>query len=245
MKTKLNNIAIARDIDILYACESGSRAWGFASPDSDYDVRFVYTKELSWYLSTSEGRDTIDFIDGDFDAVGWELRKQLRLLKKSNVSALEHLFSPIVYLAENEVLIETLKSIALECFSPISCMYHYNSMSKKYRDKLNGETIKLKDLFYALRTALAGKWILEYKSMPPVIFSKMLPLVTTNENNEILNLMEIKATQNENYNHNNNTIVTALVSKLISENDIYAKTLPSGSVDNKRIDNFLYHTLTS
>jgi len=102
MKTKLKHIEENRNVKINYACESGSRAWGFASPDSDYDVRFLYTHPLEWYLAVAEKRDTIDIMDGDFDAVGWELRKSLRLLKKSNVPALEHLFSPIVYHGEDE-----------------------------------------------------------------------------------------------------------------------------------------------
>ena len=105
MKARLKNIENERKVKIVYACESGSRAWGFASPDSDYDVRFLYTHPIEWYLSVSEKRDTIDIMDGDFDAVGWELRKSLRLLKKSNVPALEHLFSPIVYHGEDLSLI--------------------------------------------------------------------------------------------------------------------------------------------
>jgi len=110
MKTKLDNIENERDVHIIYACESGSRAWGFASPDSDYDVRFLYTKPLEWYLS--------------------------------NVPAIEHLFSPIIYSGEDEIVNE-LRAIASECFSPITCMYHYLSMSKKYAEKLSGEHIKL------------------------------------------------------------------------------------------------------
>ena len=70
MKTRLTHIEKERDVNIVFACESGSRAWGFASPDSDYDVRFLYTKPLLWYLSISDKRDTIDIMDGDFDAVG-------------------------------------------------------------------------------------------------------------------------------------------------------------------------------
>ena len=80
MKNRLKNIAESRNVNILFACESGSRAWGFASPDSDYDVRFIYTKPLEWYLSILEKKDTIDIMDGDFDAVGWELKKQMLVM---------------------------------------------------------------------------------------------------------------------------------------------------------------------
>ncbi len=239
MKTKLKNIEEKYSVTINYACESGSRAWGFASPDSDYDVRFLYTKPLEWYLSTSEKRDTIDIMDGDFDAVGWELRKSLRLLMKSNVPALEHLFSPILYMGE-DALVSELRSIALECFSPIACMFHYLSMSKKYEKKLADETVRLKSLFYALRTSLAGKWILEHKSIPPVVFSEMLSIVYDDIAKEIRTLMHIKSKNNEAYLHPRNEKVIRFVSETIAVNDKYAKSLPTGQPDSARIDNFLF-----
>lgn len=240
---KLKTLATDKGVDILFACESGSRAWGFASPDSDYDVRFVYTHPLEWYLSVSEKKDIIDIMDGDFDAVGWELRKKLRLLKKSNVPALEHLFSPITYIEESASINE-LRAIAKECFSPVACMYHYLSMSKKYEEKLSGETVKLKSLFYALRTALAGKWILEYGTMPPVVFSEMLSLIKRDEEDEIRNLMAIKSENNESYLHSRNEKVIELITRVLDNNEKFAKSLSGGKPDTDRIDSFLYNTLT-
>ncbi len=243
MRNKLKNIATNKKVNILFACESGSRAWGFASPDSDYDVRFIYTHPLDWYLSVSENRDTIDIMDGDFDAVGWELRKKLRLLKKSNIPALEHLFSPIIYKHESESLKE-LRAIAKDCFSPISSMYHYHSMSKKYEEKLSGDVVKLKNLFYALRTSLAGKWILEYNTLPPVVFKEMLTLVKEKEAIEIRNMMTIKSKENEAYMHSRNDLVLELISKTIRINEKYANSLSSGKPDSERINSFLYKEVT-
>jgi len=244
MEKRLQQIEKERKVNILYACESGSRAWGFASPDSDYDVRFLYTHSLDWYLSVSEKKDTIDIMDGDFDAVGWELRKSLRLLKKSNVPALEHLFSPIQYKGEDHIVSE-LRALAKDCFSPIASMYHYLSMSKKYEEKMIDPVVKLKSLFYALRTAMAGKWILEYKTMPPVVFSEMLHLMTKEMEEEVKELMYIKSMNNESYYHPNPEYVVRFVSETIAENDAYAKTLPSGKPDHEQIDQFLYKVLTS
>ena len=244
MKTRLEHIEKERDIGILFACESGSRAWGFASPDSDYDVRFLYTKPLSWYLSISDKRDTIDIMDGDFDAVGWELRKSLVLLKKSNVPAMEYLFSPIIYKGEEDILTE-LRAIAIDCFSPISAMFHYLSMSKKYEEKLAEDTVKLKSLFYALRTAMAGKWILEYGTMPPVRFREMLPLVTKTEADEIEELMQIKSKNAESYRHKKPELVCDFISEVIATNDQYAKTLPGGKPDTERINHFLHTAIVS
>ena len=244
MKNRLKDIEKSRNANILFACESGSRAWGFASPDSDYDVRFIYTKPLDWYLSISEKKDTIDIMDGDFDAVGWELKKQLKLMIKCNIPALEHLFSPIIYQG-NAALINEMRSIGLECFSPIKSMFHYLSMSKKYEEKLHKEEIKLKDLFYALRTSLAGKWILENNSLPPVIFEKMLYLVDENLENEIRNLMKIKSEQGEGYLHPKNIKVVNLVSEIIIKNNKFAKTLPSGKPNTDRINSFLFKIITN
>jgi len=238
MKTKLKKIEEKYAVKISYACESGSRAWGFASPDSDYDVRFLYTHPLEWYLSVSEKKDNIDIMDGDFDAVDWELRKSLRLLKKSNVPALEHLFSPILYMGEDS-LVSELRDIALECFSPIACMFHYLSMSKKYEEKLIEDTVKLKSLFYALRTSMAGKWILEHKTMPPVVFSEMLSIIPDDMANEIRTLMTMKSENNESYLHPRNEKVIHFISKTIAQNDKYAKSLPSGKPNSERIDSFL------
>ncbi len=243
MKTKLKNIEEERNVKIVYACESGSRAWGFASPDSDYDVRFLYTHPIEWYLAVAEKRDTITIMDGDFDAVGWELRKSLRLLKKSNVPALEHLFSPIMYIGSATILAD-MRRIAVDCFSPIASMFHYLSMSKKYEEKLAGEQLKLKSLFYALRTGLAGKWILEHQTMPPVVFNEMLALVSEDIADEIRELMAIKAREGESYLHNRNDSIVRFVSATIAANEEYAKSLPSGKPDSERIDHFLYKIIT-
>ena len=241
---KLIEIEKSRNANIIFACESGSRAWGFASPDSDFDVRFIYTKPLDWYLSVSEKKDSINIMDGDFDAVGWELKKQLKLMMKSNIPALEHLFSPIIYKGENDVIKE-LRAIGLECFSPIKSMFHYLSMSKKYEEKLHKEEIKLKDLFYALRTSFAGKWILENNSLPPVVFEKMLHLVNTDLEKEIRNLMKIKSENGESYMLSKNTKIVNLVSEMIAENNKYAKSLSSGKPNSERINDFLHKTITN
>src|SRR6187549_3465126 len=93
----LKQIETKNQIKILYACETGSRAWGFPSPDSDYDIRFIYMHERDWYLSLSQRKDSIEFMEGDLDITGWDLRKCLILLKKSNAPLIERLQSPVEY----------------------------------------------------------------------------------------------------------------------------------------------------
>ena len=98
IKEQLRRIEDAENIKILLAVESGSRAWGFASPDSDYDVRFVYIRSLEDYLRLDAIRDVIELpIDDVLDINGWDLQKTLRLLHKSNPTLFEWFSSPIVY----------------------------------------------------------------------------------------------------------------------------------------------------
>ena len=105
IEARLLVIEAEHGVRVLYACESGSRGWGFASPDSDYDVRFIYAHPLPWYLRVAAERDVIELpISGDLDINGWELRKALGLLKKGNATLIEWLGSPIVYRADPEFL---------------------------------------------------------------------------------------------------------------------------------------------
>src|SRR4051812_41380461 len=116
------------DVRVLFACESGSRAWGFASQDSDYDVRFLYVHSRDWYLSVDDRRDVIEAsLPGDLDVSGWELRKALRLLRKSNPPLLEWLKSPVVYAHEPQFTVE-FKALTAEFYSPTRCFAHYLHM---------------------------------------------------------------------------------------------------------------------
>lgn len=168
----LKRIEAERNIKILLACETGSRAWGFPSPDSDYDVRIIYVKNIDWYLSVSEQKDSIELMleNNDLDITGWELRKCLRLLGKSNASLLERIQSPIIYTADEEFLTE-FYSLANKAYSKIATMHHYLSMSKKIMEELrDSKEYRLKKFFYALRTALICKWISEKEVLPPIEF---------------------------------------------------------------------------
>ena len=99
---KLATLAQQENLHFLLAVESGSRAWGFASPDSDYDVRALYIRPSAHYLAIDEGKDTFEFIEDEwFDVGAWDIRKALRLLRKSNAVLLEWLRSPVVYAADS------------------------------------------------------------------------------------------------------------------------------------------------
>jgi predicted nucleotidyltransferase len=180
----LKEIEADRKVSILFACESGSRAWGFASTDSDYDVRFVYAHEPSWYLSIDQDRDVIEKqLPGDLDVSGWELRKALRLFRKSNPPMLEWLRSPIIYSYDAD-FVEDLKAVTWEPdgsglgewgFSPHRCLKHYYSMARgNVRNYFDSDQVPLKKYLYVLRPILACKWIEERMSLPPVRFDDLV-----------------------------------------------------------------------
>ncbi|GGF95087.1 hypothetical protein GCM10010916_10590 [Paenibacillus abyssi] len=172
---ELQRIEQQEQVRILYACESGSRAWGFPSQDSDYDVRFIYVRPVDWYLSIFDKRDVIERPISDMlDINGWDLRKALNLFRRSNPPLLEWLSSPIVYLEKYSVA-ERIRAISPFTFSPKSCMFHYLNMAKgNYREYLQGEQVKIKKYFYVLRPILACAWIEQKGTMPPMEFDELV-----------------------------------------------------------------------
>lgn len=171
IEQKLIQIEKEFDIEIIVAVESGSRAWGFESTDSDYDVRFIYKHKIDWYFQVLPKRDVIELPIHDLDDYsGWDIKKALFLLNKSNPVLIEWINSPIIY-KKNEKDFTELQNASLAYFNPISSMYHYLSMAKSnYHDYLRGEFVKSKKYFYALRPILACMWIDTYKETPPIEF---------------------------------------------------------------------------
>jgi predicted nucleotidyltransferase len=174
---KLSEISRAEDVHILYACESGSRAWGFSSRDSDFDVRFIYLRKKEWYLSIDLDRkpDVIELpIVDELDINGWDLRKALRLFQKSNPPLLEWLSSPIVYKEETSV-IKKLKDLIPKSYSPISFMYHYYKMARNnFREYLKGDRVWLKKYLYVLRPVLAVLYLEKGLGPAPMEFSMLV-----------------------------------------------------------------------
>ena len=171
--SKLNEIETRERVKILLAVESGSRAWGFASPDSDYDVCFLYVRPMADYLRLERSRDVIELpIEGELDINGWDLDKALRLLHASNPTLFEWFSSPIVY--HDSASAEALRSLSSRYFSPRRSLNHYLSMAmRNQRQYLKSDTVMAKKYFYVLRPVLACRWILDRGTPPPVLFSEL------------------------------------------------------------------------
>ncbi len=171
---KLKEIEEKENVRIIHCIESGSRAWGFASPDSDYDVRYIYVRPREYYLRLDKTRDVIEWqLDDVLDINGWDIQKALRLLHKSNPTVFEWNNSPVIYKTTDEW--QEISRIIAEYFSSKSGLWHYLSMAKSnYRGYLRTEQVKLKKYFYVLRPILACQWILDKKSPPPMLFEELV-----------------------------------------------------------------------
>ncbi|MEM7564745.1 MAG: nucleotidyltransferase domain-containing protein [Pseudomonadota bacterium] len=179
----MRRIAAAEEehgVRVIYAVESGSRAWGFASQNSDYDVRFVYAHRAEWYLCVDleERRDVIEYpIVDDIDINGWDIRKALKLFWKSNPALIEWLKSPIVYKDDGRFAPAT-RALLDSMYSIDKGIYHYRSMAKtNYRGYLKEDIVPIKKYFYVLRPLLAIRWLKEYQRPAPIEFDKLRTMI--------------------------------------------------------------------
>lgn len=172
------------NVRILLAIESGSRAWGFASPNSDFDVRFIYVRPKDWYVAIDLGdkRDVIEYpIVDDIDLNGWDVRKALMLFWRSNPAFVEWIQSPIRYISRG-VFQQEVQKLLSSIYAFEKGIYHYRSMAKtNYRGYLMAEMVPLKKYFYVLRPLLAVRWIETYQSAPPIEFHSLLHLLAGQE----------------------------------------------------------------
>lgn len=177
----LRAIEAQHDVRVLFAVESGSRAWGFASLNSDYDVRYIYAHPRDWYLSIFPGRDVIEGpLEGEFDYSGWDLKKALTLFHKSNPNIIEWIQSPIFYI--DHYLVAELKVLLLDSYNPMAGKYHYRSMaSTNYRMYLKNDLVPLKKYFYVLRPLFAVRWIEAHGTAPPIEYYKLADFISGDE----------------------------------------------------------------
>lgn len=200
IQQKLHEIEQQEKVCIFYACESGSRAWGFPSADSDYDVRFIYIHPRDWYLSIEDRRDVIERpLVENIDLSGWEIRKALRLFRKSNPPLLEWLQSPIIYQQRFSVA-DKIRELIPDCYSPRNCFHHYLHMAEgNFREYLRGETVRVKKYFYVLRPLLGCRWIEAGLGPVPMEFRMLVEKVASSNllKKEIYTLLKRKQSGQE------------------------------------------------
>ncbi len=174
IENELDLLSAVRDVNVLVAVESGSRAWDIASRDSDYDVRFVYARPVDEYLRLKETRDTTNWrLDETLDIVGWDLQKLMRLLRGSNPTVFEWLSSPIVYRESDSF--EAVREIAAKCFSPKASVFHYVGMARGELKRISRDnTVSIKIYLYAIRAILAARWTLDEGVPAPMLLDDLV-----------------------------------------------------------------------
>lgn len=190
---KLDAIERREGVRILHAVESGSRAWGFASPDSDYDVRFVYVRPKGDYLRLDEPRDVIEWqLDEVLDINGWDLKKALRQFARGNATLFEWSGSTIVYRTTDDWT--KIKEVSRQYFSEKAAVYHYyGTANNTLQGYLLGDMVKYKKYFYALRPLLAAQYIEKYHAAPPVLFDDLLGMDLPEDLRQAIDeLLEVK-----------------------------------------------------
>ncbi|MFK7922844.1 MAG: nucleotidyltransferase domain-containing protein [Bacteroidia bacterium] len=176
---RLEALKSEHGIHIHMAIESGSRAWGIASPDSDYDVRFIFSHPVERYLSVRDPFDTINLpIDEDLlDLSGWELRKALNLVTKSNASPIEWSQSDIIYL-NPDGFYDALAQLSTSYFQPRATAHHYLGLTNKtWLGELQKERFSIKKYFYALRPLFAAMWVVAFGEKPALRFADLRKVV--------------------------------------------------------------------
>ncbi|PZE22892.1 nucleotidyltransferase domain-containing protein [Paenibacillus xerothermodurans] len=226
---RLEEVEAGHHVKILFAVESGSRAWGVASEHSDYDVRFVYIHPPEWYLSIDDKRDVIEVpIDGLLDMYGWDIRKALKLFRKSNPPLLEWLESGIIY-HDNHGFRAEMLALKPDIFSPKACMHHYLSMAKRNFDSLrHGEQANLKKYFNVLRPLLSCLWIQKQHVSPPIVFEVLVDHLLPSSSDvrrEVYELINSKKSGVETELNSRNDAIHAFVTEQLVELTEYANSV--------------------
>lgn len=232
IQEKLNDIERHENVKILHCVESGSRAWGFPSPDSDYDVRFIYVRPKEYYLKLDKTRDVIEWqLDDTLDINGWDLQKMLRLLHGSNPTVFEWENSPIVYRTSDDW--DKVAKVIDDYFNPKKGMYHYLSMAKRtYNEHIKKEKVKLKKYFYALRPILACEHIRKTKQAPPMLFKDLLVYLESDVKAEVLKLLELKEKTSELGENAPIKCIDEYIERKIEEFECYVSTEEFNSEKN-------------
>lgn len=199
IQQKLTEIEKTHGIKILYSCESGSRAWGFPSPDSDYDVRFIYSLAIEEYLTIQPKKDHLSFpINDELDIYGWDISKVLQLITKSNTTPFEWLQSPVIY-KEDTIFKNELWTLCQNYFCPRSNIHHYLGIARGAMETMDGKDIKIKKLFYVLRPILAALWCAERNTIAPMSIFPLMDLLSDDLRRKVLSLINLKSTASEGY----------------------------------------------
>jgi Predicted nucleotidyltransferase len=243
----LDELERKEEIKILLAVESGSRGWGCPSLDSDYDVRILFVRPITSYLSVTRSTEDLNYFHGKLmDINGWDVRKAFGLIRKSNATPFEWAQSPIVYLERNDFS-KTVLDLCRKYFRPYHSVNHYRGIAKNSYiiDPLTG-TLKLKKLFYVLRPLLAAKWILDKKTVPPMDLPNLMTQISDKKIvDRIHELLAFKTTTNEDYVHTLEPLLVNYIAELFKVVETVKLTAPKDMMDPEELDKIFRNLILS
>jgi predicted nucleotidyltransferase len=216
---------------------------GLPSPDSDYDIRFIYRHKRDWYLSLNNQKDTIELLDGDLDITGWDLRKCLKLLKKSNVPLIERFQSPIEYYEEANFKKE-FKKLIQEYYSPIASFYHHHSLATKFWEEVKDKNeMRLKGFFYLIRSLLSCNWIIKDSDVLPMHMGGLMKYIDDESKEYLSRLILLKATVGEKYLYKKDEAMQSIILNLFDFVDANKNDLGVNNQDYTILNRFFIQTL--
>lgn len=241
---KLAEVEKEQHIQILFACESGSRGWQFPSPDSDYDVRFIYVRPYRFYLSVLDRKYDLNFpISGELDMYGWDIRKVLQLIKKSNTTPFEWLQSPIIY-RQDANFTNDLWTLCQFYFGQRSNIHHYLGIAQGALETMATDNeIKIKKLFYVLRPLLAAKWCLEKQSIAPMTIGPLMTLLPEQLKEQVRELIDLKSTAAESYVIKISRELKTYIENEFTRINEASAHLKKDHFDADRLDEFFVNTI--
>jgi len=246
---RLGELEAEHGFQIFYACESGSRAWGFASDDSDYDVRFVFAWPKDHYLSIRDPKDDLSLgVDPEnLDFAGWELRKALRLFQRSNGALLEWLHSPIVYRQKAEIL-DNWRGLIPDVYDPRASALHYLGMFKNtWLGGIEQGNVTAKGYLYSLRALLGAGFVLDERKPIPVAFSELLArteeTMPHNVRAAIGTMIAAKTKSAEKAPIDRVPVIDTYIEEQFAIRDATLLALESGPPSSEPLDNFFRQVL--
>jgi predicted nucleotidyltransferase len=247
IQEELAKIEERHRIRILLAVESGSRSWGFESPGSDYDVRFVYAHPLDWYLSIQQRPDTIRLpFDGCLDIAGWDLRKSLRLFRGMNPSFIEWLTAPLVY-SQFGSFADKARDLARRHYSKKAGASHYLNMAEdNFKTFIQDrQRVNLKKYFYVLRPLVNILWMMVKDDLIPMSFAETLEAVSVSAETRqtIRDLLGRKMAVSELGEGDRIPMIDCFIDQTIKAASDYCAAAPASTLDVNRLDHILQDTL--
>ena len=240
---RLRAVEREHELRVVFACESGSRAWGFASNDSDFDVRFIYVRPPQTYLMLNPPKDAFDLHgDDDYDLAGWDIRKATELMRKSNPPLLEWIDSPIIYECD-QAIATRLTELRDIYFDPKKSAYHYHSLASGIWGKFlkdNADPIRKKYL-YALRPLACVLYIEQHGKQPPTRFESVLAGIHLDDpvRGAIGRLIENKKSNREIGTGPADPILNQWICDTLAHAECIAEALEPSKVSNKNLDQLI------